>query len=495
VIAPPPLGADTRPDMGRRLVRDERGVTLVLTLMALLVLSLTTASVLTATAVNHRSALRSSEADKAFSLAQQGLAYAEGRLYSAPTTAESVLVPGTTFTPTDDTGTVAYRGTLCDSSSTPPCDPKVWTLYGTGTVDGISRTVSAQVTIPTETATVDTTETLTLPDLTVWNYIYIDSGSGCTSITGNVTINVPLYTQGGLCLGGSMQFTGSDLEVGGQLSLTGSAKIGSADTPISKLNVVGACSPAPCDGFHSPIWVNVPGVGHTLSPVLTKPPVYLQANYDAQQAQTWTGCPANFFDNDTTRNTSDGSINLFPAGQPYDCTSGTNEIKWDGVNKLTANGVFYFDGNESITTGTKILYSGKATFYFNGTFSQSGSSQLCGITNCTGNWDPSTNVLVIVAGCMDSTGSEITSGCVSVSGSAKLQAGLYSVTDYAISGTAMDMGPIITSSADFSGTISQMLPFHDLPPNAPSNTDTITSTTQTVVTTDGNPGSAGNWSG
>jgi Tfp pilus assembly protein PilX len=478
-----------------RLARDERGVTLVLALMVMTVLSLTTASILTATAVNHRTSLRSSEAEQAFALAQQGLAYAEGRLYSSPTDAESVLVPGTAITPTDNTGTITYRGTLCDSSSTPPCSPKVWTLYGTGTVDGISRTVSAQVTIPLTTETMQSLTTYMSTDPTIWNYIYIDGTGTCTPISGHVTINVPIYTHGGLCLQGNVSFTGSDLEVGGQLSVSGSSNIGTHSTPISKLNVVGACSPSPCDGSHSPIWVTAPGVGHTLSPPLTKPPVYMQQTYDTEMASVKSGCPTHFFDNDSTRNDSLGTANLFPVGTSYDCKVGANELKWNGSNSLTVNGVFYFDGNFSLTNNQTILYSGRGSIYFTGTFAQAGSSQICGIANCAGTWDPNTNVIIFVAGCQNTTGGTISTGCVSVGGTAALQAGLYSVTDYTVSGTPMDMGPVVASSASFLGTVSQMLPLHNLPPGAPANTTTTTVTTQTTTTVDGTPGSPGNWNG
>jgi len=486
--------------MRRKLVTDERGVTLVLTLFAMTVLSLTTAAVLTATAVNHRSAYRSDEAAQAFALAQQGLAYAEGRLYSSPTTAEAVLVPGTTITPTDNTGTITYHGSLCDGNSTPPCSPKVWTLYGTGTVDNISRTISAQVTIPLVTSTVTSSTPVTTTDTTIWNYIYIDNPAGCTTLSGNVSINVPLYTRGGLCLSGNATYTGSDLEVGGQLSLTGNAKIGSSSQPISKLNVVGACSPSPCDGFHSPIYVNVPGVGHTLTPTETKPTVDLQGTYNAEMGQTQSGCPSNFFDNQNanhtyTLNDSNGTINLFPSGVPYDCKVGSNELKWDGASHLTANGTFYFDGNLSMSGNTQILYSGKATLYFTGTANLSGNGQICGIASCAGTWDPSTNAIVVVAGCQNSSGGSITSGCTSVSGNFKLQAGIYSNTDFTISGNGVDYGPVITTTASFSGNDNQMLPFHSLPPGAPANTTTTYVTTETTTTSDGAPSAPSNWNG
>src|SRR3954469_11306343 len=116
--------ADERSVTSRRLVQDESGQVLMLALFAILTPSLTTAAILLATAVNHRSAAQSADAKKAFALAEQGLAYAEGRLYTAPTTAESVLVPGTTITPSDGDGEITYSGTLCTPDTSPSCDPK-----------------------------------------------------------------------------------------------------------------------------------------------------------------------------------------------------------------------------------------------------------------------------------------------------------------------------------------------------------------------------------
>jgi Tfp pilus assembly protein PilX len=491
--------------MRSRLVQEEDGIALVLALLTLLVLSMTTAAILTATAVNHRSSLQSARAKQAFALAEQGLAYAQGRLYSAPTTAESVLVPGTTITPDDGVGTITYSGVLCDSTSTPACIPKVWTLYGTGRVAGVSRTVSAQATIPTVTTTVSSSQVVTTTDSTVWNYIYVANSSGCTSISGSVTINVPLYTKGGLCLTGAVAYTGSDLEVAGALSLTGSARIGSNAARISKLNVAGACSPAPCDGSHTPIWVNVPGVGHTLTPVLTKPPVDLAGNYandnpgpaTGHDCQAGSAVPTSFFDNDHVLNKSNGTINLFPAGKPYDCLVGSNEIKWNGSNTLLVNGAFYFDGSMSLSGATAITYTGRGTLYFTGTISQSGSTSLCGIAACTGQWNPNTNAIVLVAGCWSNTTGTVlvTSGCVSISGSAKLQTGIYSVTDIGLSGSAVNMGPMISNSLTISGSVGQMLPFHTVPPGAPVNSTTTTVTTSTTTTSDGTPQAPTNWNG
>jgi Tfp pilus assembly protein PilX len=507
VIAGVARAADIRPVI-RGLVHREHGQVLMLALLVLLILSLTTAALLTATALNHRSAAVSADQKKAFSLAEQGLAYAEGRLYTAPTTAESVLVPGTSVSPSDGDGMITYSGTLCTPSTTPACSPKVWTLYGTGSVDGVSRTVSAQVTIPavTQTDTSTTTSTTTSSDFTIWHYIYLDT-SGCTTFSGNLTINVPLYLKGCMNLTGSVKFTGSDLEVGGNLSVSGAGKIGSSSQRISKMNVAGSCSPAPCDGSHNPIWVNVPGVGHTLTPTLTKPTISLPTTYAnanpgpalGHACQAGSNVPANFFDNDTTLNNSNGNVysKIFPSGQSYDCKVGSNEIKWDGVNKLFVSGTFYFDGSLSMTGNNNIVYTGEGTLYFTSTMSFAGTTSLCGIVNCTTQWDTGHNVLVLVAGCQNSSGGSISSGCVSITGTNKLQVGIYSNTDYSIAGTAVNMGPVIATNGSFSGNATQMIPFATLPAGAPAmtTTTTLTETDTTTTTYDGNPETPSKWNG
>jgi hypothetical protein len=138
------------------------------------------------------------------------------------------------------------------------------------------------------------------------------------------------------------------------------------------MNVVGACSPAPCDGSHSPIWVNLPGVGNTLTPMLTMPSIDLGGTYSSADPgpALGHGCPAgsnvptNFFDNDHVLNASDGNINLFPSGVSYDCRDGSNEIKWNGSGGFYVNCTFYFDGNLALGGNSTIVYSGEGALYF-----------------------------------------------------------------------------------------------------------------------------------
>lgn len=450
--------------MTHRLVSDERGVALVLAVITMLVLSSLTASVLVSVAVNHRSAYRSSESDKAFAFAEEGIAYAEGRLYTATTPGNQNNVPYVTVS--QEGGTIEYYGTLTGST---------WTLYGIGTYNGVRRTVKVQAAQPSAIVTIDTTP---------WNYFYVEGGPTCMTLAGNGAVNIPIYTHHSVCVNGNAKFTGSDLEVGGDLTLIGNARIGASGKPISKLNVAGACSPAaPCANDTSPFFVSPPGVGHTLpvvnKPVVDFPSIYASANPGPAAGHGCgagsTGVPANFFDNDTTLNDSDGAINLFP-GAPYDCKGANGELKWDGASKLTMIGTdpqFYFDGNLSMAANTKVVYSGRGQIFFTGTVSMTGNSSWCGILNCTNLWDNSTNQLFIFAACWkDSTGTltNILNGdpyCLDLAGNNTLQANAWVGTDYHSGGNANDTGPVITNTAAIAGNPAQLIPLHDAPANLP----------------------------
>jgi Tfp pilus assembly protein PilX len=481
----PGATADSSRGMLRRLSSDESGIALILAVITMGVLASLTASVVFAVTVNHRSAAGSANSDKAFALAEQALAYAEGRLYSSATSGEPTLVPSTTFT--QDGGTGTYSGVLSGST---------WTLTGQGVVGGVTRKVTSQATVPAA---------VTVPDPTPWSYLYSDSHASCsTTISDGVDINVPLYAQGGLCVTGEalsddVNFTGSDLEVGGNLSFTGNkVKIGKSNQPISKMNVVGTCPVNPCDGAHSPIYVNAPGVGHTLTPSLAMPTVDLSGNYTAADpgpthaCQTGSGIPSPFFDSNATLNNSVASINLFPAGVSYDCKIGTNEIKWDGSENLTVNGRFYFDGSLNLSTDNKsYVYSGSGTLYFTGTVNFSGDDvNLCAVTgvkkdnhghlkDCKGNWNPDTNGLIIVAGCWANTpeanpaSPTLATTCMNLSGKkVTIQAGLLAKTGFTVTEhDATVLGPVLADTITMAEEtdFKSLKPFHTLPTGAPSN--------------------------
>ena len=321
--------------MTRRIVSDERGVALVLAIVTMMVLGSLTAALLLSVAVNHRSAYTSAESERAFGLAEEGIAYAEGRLYAAPI---SGLTMSSTLpsTPSGPAGQGWDYAGLWNSTS------KTWTLTGDGTYNGVKRTVVVQVPIQTQT------QTLTHSDTAVYNYLFADNrNAACVTLAGNGAVTVPLYATGCVYLQDHTQFNGNDLEVGNYLELGPNAGVGSQGQKIGSLNVVGGCngSVASCGtGNASPIWAN--SVGTTLTPAgLTKPTITLQEQSPTCGAGS-TGVPSGFFDTDSTLNNPTRAVNLFPAGVSYDCKIDANdEIKWDGSRVFTVKGgPFYFDG-------------------------------------------------------------------------------------------------------------------------------------------------------
>jgi Tfp pilus assembly protein PilX len=475
VIRTPRRIADSIVGMTRRLVQDERGMALVLALFAMSVLSITAAALLTTVAVNHRSSLDSANAKRAFGYAELGVAYAEGKVYSAASTHVSPTAGVTTLTMSD--GTVQYSTSVAGDGVT-------WTMTGTGIVGGISRTVTASANVPSAH---------TVTDAGVWNYLYADKvtndGTCPTTIGGSTVVSVPTFTRGNLCL--QSAFTGAQLEVGGNLTVSGGkGAIGTSSQKVPILAVAGTCNgvtagTGACNGATSPIYATTAKSTLDVNPGL--PAVNINSYYSSSNPGPTHACgtgsfgvPTPFFDNDTTLNNSLTTVNLFPA-TAYDCKSGANEISWTpSSNSLHVVGTFVFDGSLSVSGNSHVLYTGSGTIYFTGTITTAGNWQLCGILNCTTSWNPDTNGLILVAACWaNSTGSTLvtfaTTGnyCVKYGGGNVVQVGTYCATDYYISGTATNMGPVLSNTLTLNGNMSALIPFHVMPPGTPMNTSTV----------------------
>jgi hypothetical protein len=306
-----------------------------------------------------------------------------------------------------------------------------------------------------------------------------------------------VFTRGNLCL--QDPFTGAQLEVGGNLTLSGGkAAIGTSSSPIGTLAVGGTCSGVTagtgvCNGRTSPIYAT--NATSTLGVSPGMPPINLSNAYSTANpgpsaghgCQTGSGVPTPFFDGDTTLNHSLASVNLFPAAA-YDCVNGTNEIKWTpGVTAscttgscLYLNGTFFFDGNLAMQGNSHVVYTGQGTIYVSGSVVTSGNFSICGIANCTGAWNPDQNGIVLVAGCWNnSTGSQLiglaTTGgyCVDYGGTNTIQLGTYCATDYHISGNTTNWGPVLANTLSLNGNLSTLVPFHIMPPGTPLNTSTV----------------------
>ncbi|HEY2072103.1 MAG TPA: hypothetical protein VGG88_00870 [Gaiellaceae bacterium] len=489
--------------MIRRLVRDEGGVALVMALIIMAALAGTTAALVLPGAVNQRNSLKSADARQAFALAETALAYGEGAVYAAGQTGKSPSSGIHSLAAQAGGGTGSWYATVA-------ADGITWTVYATGIVDGVHRQVHAQATDPTTTLVTDSG---------VWNYVYADAaGTSCaTAWNGSVTVSVPIMVRGDLCLSGSINFTGSQLQVGGNLSVTGSAKIGTSTTKIQSLQVgitstsTSTCNSVTpgsgaCDGSHSPIFATAVSKGLSVTPQMPcigQPTTWdsqctgtdngtwtkLHTIYNAQTAAAKTGCPTNLLDGNSTLDNSDSSISsaMFPSSTDYDCKIGSvGEIKWThSTHTLAVSGTIYLDGSLSLS-GT-VLYTGQASIYVTGGVSMGNNSSFCGIASCTGSWNPDVNGIIFVAGCWsNSTGSTLTtSGCVSLGGGATAQFGVYCTTNYSTSGGSSNMGPVLANTLSIGGNTASLIPFHYMPPGTPLSTR--------FVTVPGSPPK--NWSG
>jgi hypothetical protein len=285
-------------------------------------------------------------------------------------------------------------------------------------------------------------------------------------------ITVPIFIRGNLCMSNSAQITGTNVEVGGNITLANTSSIGSGSSgKIDTLQVVGTCNgvtggTGTCDGAHAPVWAN--HVQTSLSTTLHMPSVDFGSMYSNANPGPATGhaclaggnVPANFFDNDTVQNNSVANVatTLFP-NFDYDCknAAGTAEIKWNHTTSTLAvsgaNAAFYFDGNLTVGSSTTINYTGQATLYFSGTVSFNGSSGVCGIAGCTSSWNPDVNGIILLAACWqpNTTGGSLVtfanSGtyCMDINTTKTVQFGSYVATDYAQRSGA-NMGPVLANS-------------------------------------------------
>ncbi|MDE3025323.1 MAG: hypothetical protein KGI93_07105, partial [Acidobacteriota bacterium] len=259
-----------------RLLRNERGQALPMALAIMTIFGILTAAITINGAANDRSSLKSADARQAFELAQSALAYGEGAVYAATTAPPTSLQ---TIPAQSGGGTGTYQ--INPISGSCSC---TWFITATGTVDGVSRTITA-------IATGASSKTVT--NSGVWNYVYADAaGTTCaTSWNGSVTISVPILVRGDLCLSGSVNYTGSQLQVGGNLNVTGSARIGSASSKISQLQVglsstsTSTCNGVTpgtgvCDGSHSPIYAASVGQGIAVTPQM--PCIGQPSSWDSQ---------------------------------------------------------------------------------------------------------------------------------------------------------------------------------------------------------------------
>lgn len=468
----------------KRVLSEESGFALVLALAMVVALGTTVGSVAYYATSNFHSANQSKGAQSALSLAEAGLNLAYSTLENAPNPSMASAVSPT---PVADTpmpgGFVTYFGSY-DSTS------KTWTLTGVGKAVDQTRPGQLIVRYAHGRAHVGTA-TVGSKNNAVWNYVYADSTSTCTTIGNSVNVNVPFYVKGNLCMANSAIVTSYALQVGGTVTMTSPQNsIGSASSPLHEAHIGGGCSTdgvnyvSPC-GANQRVWA---GTVDANPLPLSKPPVDLAGTAASAPLGPAHGCtvgslPWGGFDKDSNpTNLSLGTINLVPKNTPYDCkaldSSGNviGELGWDGTT-LTIAGTIYLDGNISFGQQNNVVYKGKATIYASGSITLGQQTTVCGVAGCGTNWDTSKNLLAWVAGQQcPANGSE--SDGMSIQNYSTFQGAIYTVCDYREGNNATVWGPIVSRQVYLNNSTTNFyVPIGTLLPGMPAQYDQV----QTIV--------------
>jgi hypothetical protein len=434
-----------------RTLAGERGIAMVMSLGMSSILAISGTSAVLYTTSGERAANYSKAELRAKSLAEAGVNYAFATLHNATDPTLGGAVPPRTVQL--EGGTVEYYGSLDQSTNR-------WTLTGVGRVASPNPGGSEVIKIVRGRARIGSS-THGSANNAVWNYVYSDATTGCMNLVNSVTVNVPLYVRGNLCMSNSASFTGYSLQVGGTLSLSNSSRVGTTDVnaasdnpdnpQVHEVHVAGGCRLGLSGPFSTPCGAEervFSEVAPDAAPTgLTKPPVDLPGWYENAYPGPKHGCTTGSFpggfDTDSVLNRSRGTVNLAPA-TAYDCqvrdaqNNLVGRIAWDPTNKaLIVHGTIFFDGNIEFSNSAVVYYTGRATIYAAGTIRLRNSAMVCGVPTCDASWQPLQNLLAFVAGSStDSTG-------FTLENSSRLQGGVYVVNDYVEQNSAEMWGPII----------------------------------------------------
>lgn len=449
---------------GLRL-RGERGMTLVLALGVMVVLSVSAVAVIDYTSSNSRTSAMGKTDKVAFSLGEAGMnnAYAVLNQPSNNSLDPDLLPARTTYY---DGGRVVWSGTLDRSAA-------VWTVTATGysrNPTGPNGTTEIRRTLSSKVSVVPTVaQPLNNP---AWNWIYSRRTGNTCDMTVNNTINGSsrLYVVGNLCVHNAAAITNGPLIVRGNLEITHKdAVVGSPSSMSTRVEtyVGGNCRnqsgawAVPCSGDQDSRKIyskrNPPSyvVGVNNSPLFIPEPVADFAGWyenaipgPSQSCTTVSGTPPTF---DTNYPTRDNSVltafELTPASS-YTCRVGpasdpSGELSWNASTKtLTAIGTIYIDGSAKTTNGQVNTYNGYGTLYLSGTFLVDSGTKLCaavsGSTCNFSGWDPNTEMLTVVA-----NGADASSNGVTVNSNSAFQGAMFATQNvYLNNGVTVD-GPIV----------------------------------------------------
>ena len=461
----------------RRLLRRQDGITLVMAVGILGVLSVSGTTLIYYSSTNARSVSYSTANASAYDLAESGINEMMSILSKPDNNALNKYLLGeqtngtvTHTTHTYDGGTVEWWGTLTQAVN----GSSTWNLTSVGRVANPTGASASQVT-RTLTAKVPVVPTYTQPlNNPSWNFIY-SRGTGQTcdmTIQNSVLVQSPLYVAGNLCLTNTAAITAGPLIVQGSLTMIQTANYaGTSGTPLYQLGVRNGCK-WKSNSLHNPCqqgagasgFDNVYATTITNNPATTAAPTvdwdawYLNANPGPYYGcLTSSGTPPTFdtdqgastAPNIAKRNNSITTVQDLTPSTSYTCKGSAGELSWNATTKvLTANGTIFIDGSAQIQNGAVNTYTGSATIYISGTLLIK-NSKLCqavssGSCTTTG-WDPAQRMLVfVVNGVAGSTSpmNQVSTGDSVQLVSANAQGALYATGNIELGTTSNFDGPL-----------------------------------------------------
>jgi hypothetical protein len=462
----------------RQLLKRQDGITLIMAVGILGVLSVSGVTLIYYSSTNARSAEYSVKNGSAYDLAEAGIDEMMAVL-SKPTNNALMpdLLPETTHE--YNGGTVTWSGALDQLTQT-------WSVTSTGRLDNPNE--GASDVTRTLTAKIPVTPTLTQPlNNPAWNYIYATgTGQPCDmTVSQNVTGSSRLYVEGNLCLLNNVAVTQTSLLVKGNLDLSNNAQVGASTSMSTRVEtyVGGSCRygggswATPCTGNQDSRRIysktNAPNyeVGvNTTVPVIAAPTADVGAWYEnaipgpsldcSTQNGARSGTPPTW-DNDGVMNQSVPVFNLTPTSS-YTCRVGpanapTGELSWDATTRvLTVYGTMFIDGSVKLNNGALNSYNGQATLYVSGTVWMNNNTKLCGGvsgSNCDfASWNPNSEMLTFVAGGSGGLAGE--GNGILMENSSQFQGGLFSSYAVRFANNARSDGPIVGSTMIFDNNVS-----------------------------------------
>ncbi|HEX4930358.1 MAG TPA: hypothetical protein VFV62_06570 [Gaiellaceae bacterium] len=471
----------------RLLLGDERGFSLVFTLLTILVTSVTVTSAIQYTTSNASSANRSKADQIAYALAEAGLANGAAVLSKPSNNALSQSTLPSSEPTTDSNyilqypgGTVKFWGVLTGHQ---------WVMHGLGIVtDPTGRTTPVR---RHATSTIRIMPTLKQAlNSNAWNYMFAKgttASDGCdVKLENSVAVDASMYILGGLCLYNTSSIVKAaapdvtGLVVGEHIWLSNpSTTIGTSTAKIASAQIAGGCRYGGVNpGTPGETWTNpCTSTQKVFADVISSDPVvgtgptadfaYWYANAKPGPSQPCASGTTPTFEamGSTTMSPSAGPYSVGPfnltPNSSYTCQYWDNllspaellgELSWNHTTKvLTVKGVVFIDGSVYVSNNSTNRYVGLGTLYAAGTFTIDGTSQLCGgiaSGNCDfASWDPNSAMLGIITNGVDAGYG------FKLQNSARFQGSIYATGNVLAENFTQFDGPMVANSFSLENSV------------------------------------------